>query len=128
MFRSRAEVNPESELKLKEVRKELWKGGAKGLLLGASIGYIGHSVIAALSPQMKHKMNKNTLLAGVLLSASVFSFVSALANGKNSVPYIGDFFKQNLRQDVDSEEEKSRRRNEAITRFQEERRNNSNGK
>lgn len=79
-------------------------------------------------PQVSKKLNKNTLMAVILLSSAIGSFLGSVVHGKNSVQYIGDIFKRgsnststyqnqlnkNEQELIDSFDESFKRREEAI--------------
>lgn len=94
---NRAELNLDAEAndRLREVRKELWVGGLQGLVFGSSLGVAGHVAASKFPLSWKVKLNKNTLLATVLLMGSLGSFIGAVTFGKNAAQYIGDIFALN---------------------------------
>eukprot|EP00601_Ochromonadales_sp_CCMP2298_P028856 CAMPEP_0173333320 /NCGR_PEP_ID=MMETSP1144-20121109/4810_1 /TAXON_ID=483371 /ORGANISM="non described non described, Strain CCMP2298" /LENGTH=154 /DNA_ID=CAMNT_0014278237 /DNA_START=45 /DNA_END=506 /DNA_ORIENTATION=- len=85
-------MDPESLQRLRDVRTEVWSGGAQGLLWGLGAGLLGHwAAIRLRHPSLK--LNRNTLVATVLISGSLGSFLGAVVRGKNSIQYIGDVFR-----------------------------------
>ena len=87
------ELDEKSRSRLREVRKELTKGGTIGLFGGAALGIFGHVMTPIVVPSFKVKITKNTLIASVLICASVGSFLGASVYGKNAAIYIGDIFR-----------------------------------
>jgi hypothetical protein len=93
------ELDENTTNRLKNVRKNIWIGGGTGFLCGSIVGFIGHKFYTnyntvKVNATLKAKGNtKNTLIAFVLVSASFFSFLGALVEGKNSAQYIGDVFR-----------------------------------
>lgn len=92
MYRAKVQLDSDTEARLQGVRKELWWGGLQGLVVGSGIGIIGHTIA---SKYVHKKLNKSTLLATVLLTGSIGSFIGAVTFGKNAVQYIGDIFREN---------------------------------
>jgi len=90
-------MDAETQVRLNEVRKELYFGALRGLLIGMSFSGCSfflaskYSVIQFKSPIHR----KNMFIATILVGGSIGSFCYALANGKNSSQYIGDIYKQN---------------------------------
>lgn len=87
------ELDSESTARLKEVRKEVYRGSLMGLVGGSSIGTIGYFAAHHFMPSMQKQKNKSSFIATVLVGASVGSFIGALVYGKNAVQYIGDIFR-----------------------------------
>lgn len=128
MQRSKVDIDTETEGRLKEVRKEVWKGGLKGVVIGGILGGAGHCAVVKFFPQASKKLNRNTLMATILLATAVGSFLGSVVNGKNSVQYIGDIFKRgsnsastyqnqlnkNEQELIESFDESFKRREEAI--------------
>uniref|UniRef100_A0A7S2S5E0 Uncharacterized protein n=1 Tax=Eucampia antarctica TaxID=49252 RepID=A0A7S2S5E0_9STRA len=99
---SRAFLPPESLSKedirvIADVRRDVWKSGMSGLLIGAVSGYFIHSVskiiYSRLSDASKLKLTipgenpirftRNTAFLSVMLGSSLTSFAFASAAGKN---------------------------------------------
>ena len=128
MQRAKVEIDAATEGRLKEVKKEVWKGGLTGVLAGGCLGGLGHFGALKFFPQMSKKLNRNTLMATILLTSAIGSFLGSVVNGKNSVQYIGDIFKRgskststyqnqlnkNEQELVESFDESFKRREEAI--------------
>jgi hypothetical protein len=96
---------------------------------GAAFGSVAFAAVNALSiPALKGKLNKNSFVATMLVSAAVGSFLGATVYGKNAAQYIGDIFRlgskssssyqnamnQNERTIVETMEESFVRRYESI--------------
>lgn len=95
MNRSKIQLDEDTEARLQGVRKELWWGGLQGLIVGSAIGVLGHTFAGKLAPMQAKKLNRNTLIATILLTGSIGSFIGAVTYGKNAVQYVGDIFKRN---------------------------------
>lgn len=95
MPRPKVDLDKDTEARLQAVRKELWWGGLQGLIFGTAVGLAGHTFLPKLVPSLSRKLNRNTLLATVLITGSIGSFIGAVTHGKNAVQYIGDIFKRN---------------------------------
>jgi hypothetical protein len=115
--------------RLFQVRKALGRGGIVGLVGGAAVGSAGFAAINAASfPAFKSKLNKNSFVATMLVSAAIGSFLGATVYGKNAAQYIGDIFRlgsnssssyqntmnKNEREIVETMEESFARRYESI--------------
>lgn len=95
MNRGKIQLDRDTEARLQGVRKELWWGGLQGLIVGTAVGVLGHTFAGKLAPIQAKKMNRNTLLATILLTGSIGSFVGAITYGRNAVQYVGDIFRRN---------------------------------
>ncbi len=95
MPRPKVDLDKDTEARLQGVRKELWWGGLQGLIFGTSVGLAGHTFLPTLAPSLSKKLNRNTLLATVLITGSIGSFIGAVTHGQNAVQYIGDIFRRN---------------------------------
>jgi len=87
--------------RLRELRMEVWNGGAKGLIGGLGFGVVGHEIVKH-HPSFKKKLNKNTLVGTVLLAGCLGSFLGAVVRGKNSIQYVGDIFRRGNYQSASS--------------------------
>lgn len=87
-------IDPQSFARLNEVRKDLYKGAAVGLVGGSLLGYIGFHVSSTV-PALRRLHSRNTLTASVMLSGAFGSFLFALMRGQQSVVFIGDVFSLN---------------------------------
>jgi hypothetical protein len=86
-------LDPDSFLRLNEVRKAMWTAGFKGFLFGGIFGGAAHAAIHMNHTLLKKlKLPKHTFIPAVLLSSVIGSFLSATVAGKNAVPHIGDIF------------------------------------
>lgn len=117
--------------RLREVRKELGKGGLLGLFGGAVVGTFGFTAYPYMFKPVKN--SKNNFLATLLISASIGSFIGAVVFGKNAAQYVGDIFRinnnststyqnqlhKNEKDVVDAMDEAFERRAEAIKRAKE---------
>lgn len=95
MQRDKPELDPESDARMKEVRNELWWGGLQGLVIGTGVGAGGHYALTKFVPSLNKKLNRNTLLASVLLAGSIGSFLGAITFGKNAIQHVGDIIRTN---------------------------------
>jgi hypothetical protein len=90
---ARSPLDERATARLWEVRKELGKGSVVGFVGGGALGAVGYTMLPYMPLALKHKPNKNTFLATLLISASVGSFVGSLVYGKNAIQYVGDIFR-----------------------------------
>ena len=81
-------IDPQSFARLNEVRKDLYKGAAVGLVGGSLLGYIGFHVSSTV-PALRRLHSRNTLTASVMLSGAFGSFLFALMRGQQSVVVKG---------------------------------------
>lgn len=114
-------------IRMNEVRKSVWKGGIKGLVIGSALGAAG-SYCCKYSFKMKKYSTKKYFLPSTLIMGSFMSFLYATIAGKNSVQYVGDIFRtnsnpissymktlhENERQTIESMDESFDRRKEYI--------------
>jgi hypothetical protein len=127
--KSQPNLDEATSERLFQVRKALSRGGIVGLVGGAAVGSAGFAAMNAASfPALKGKLNRNSFVATMLVSAAIGSFLGATVYGKNAAQYIGDIFRlgsnssssyqnnmnKNERQIVETMEESFARRYESI--------------
>lgn len=86
--RQGAPFDPTSFVRLNEVRKDLWAGGLKGLVVGLGIGSFGFLLTRQISSLKKYS-HPNYFVSSILVCGSIGSFLGSTVAGKNSIQYIG---------------------------------------
>jgi len=81
----------ESMRRLNDVRKEVWKGGATGLVAGSILGWVGFELSKRVPALRKHH-SRNTKFAAVLVCGALFSFIASTVGGQRRVSDIADIF------------------------------------
>ena len=86
-------LDRDSLRRLNEVRKEVWRGGAMGLVLGLAIGHVAF-LASRKVPALRKMHSRNTRLAFVLCSGAFGSFLFSTVRGSNSIYFLSDVFQK----------------------------------
>ncbi|KAG5180747.1 hypothetical protein JKP88DRAFT_66468 [Tribonema minus] len=96
-------LSDEDVARLNDVRKQVWKGGALGLVNGSVLGFIASRLGARYSPALRKLSTTNYTMLCVMASGALGSFLGATVSGKKSVVYIGDIFTRGATDQVKTE-------------------------
>lgn len=86
-------LSKEDRERLNNARKESLIGAGKGFLFGGVLGFTGYQ-IAHFIPQLKNKLHRNHLVAGVLVTGAAFSYIFSVVKGQNSMMFMYDVFRK----------------------------------
>lgn len=84
---------------LQQIRKDIWVHAAQGFFGGGSAAYLMHRAgkMAHNRQWIKSSLSTNAAFAGVMIGASIGSFLMATTTGKNSVHTLHPVFARNAR-------------------------------
>jgi len=82
--------DPSTFNRLNDVRKDVWNGGLKGLIVGLAVGSTMH-LSTRFVPQLRKYKHNNYFVFTTLLLGALGSFLGSVVYGKNSVQYIGEY-------------------------------------
>jgi hypothetical protein len=89
-------LTSEDILSLTQVRRGIYLNAAKGLLMGASSGYLLHrlAMVANRRKIVSLTLTRNTAFASVMLGSALGSFLFATIEGKNNVHKLHPIFER----------------------------------
>ena len=114
-------IDQKTQEKLNHIRRNIWVGGAKGLLYGL---FTSSTIFYSLQfvPSLTKYRTRNNFVASFLLGSCLGSFFYALIEGRNSALHQGQLFESTkpnymsrLRKELTSEESFQRRHETIIS-------------
>lgn len=87
-------LSDEDVARLHDVRNNVWKGGAQGLVAGGLLGYVGAKLAsqAKSHPTLPRLGQPRYTMLAVMATGALGSFLGSVVSGKRSVVHIGDIF------------------------------------
>jgi uncharacterized membrane protein len=91
---SKEEARAIAAAEVQKVRRDTWKGGASGFVIGTLVGTCGHYVAQHYVPWFTKRLNRKTMVFAVAGSATFGAFIGALLGGEYSARRVSETYQE----------------------------------